>query len=106
MRRRGRCRTPDLPMRSQKSKHGPFWRKRMNSFNIAAAFLSALLLTGANANSAETKVLKLATLAPDGSSWMVTLSSLNKDLQEKTAGTLRFKFYAGGVSGDEKDVVK
>jgi len=71
-----------------------------------AAFVSALLVISATANSAETKVLKFATLAPDGSSWMNTMTALNKELADKTAGSVRFKFYAGGIAGDEKDVVK
>ena len=71
-------------------------------------FVSALLLTFAAATSfaAETKVLKFATIAPDGSSWMKTMTALNEELQQKTNGAVKFKFYAGGVSGDEKDVVK
>ncbi len=69
-------------------------------------FASALILTAANANSAETKILKFATLAPDGSSWMNTMDALNKELQDKTHGEVKFKFYPGGIAGDEKDVVK
>jgi TRAP-type transport system periplasmic protein len=54
----------------------------------------------------DAKVIKFATLAPDGSTWMKVMGELSKELEEKTGGTLRFKFYAGGVAGDEKDVVK
>ncbi|MBI2384880.1 MAG: TRAP transporter substrate-binding protein DctP [Elusimicrobia bacterium] len=56
--------------------------------------------------AAQTTVIKFATLAPDGSTWMKVLTELSKDLEKETAGKLKFKFYAGGVSGDEKDVVK
>lgn len=55
---------------------------------------------------AQTTVIKFATLAPEGSTWMKVLTELSQDLEQKTGGKLRFKFYAGGVSGDEKDVVK
>lgn len=51
-------------------------------------------------------VIKFATLAPEGSTWMNVLTELSKDLEKRTDGQLRFKFYPGGVSGDEKDVVK
>lgn len=68
-------------------------------------FASALLFVAAHA-SAETKILKFATLAPEGSSWMKTMTALNEELQLKTGGAVKFKFYPGGVSGDEKDVVK
>ena len=50
--------------------------------------------------------IKFATLAPEGSTWMKVLNELSKDLEKQTEGKLKFKFYAGGVAGDEKDVVK
>jgi len=58
------------------------------------------------ASAQETKTIKFATLAPDGSTWMKVMTDLSKELSEKTGGKLKFKFYPGGVSGDEKDVVK
>ncbi|MBI5240202.1 MAG: TRAP transporter substrate-binding protein DctP [Elusimicrobia bacterium] len=51
-------------------------------------------------------VIKFATLAPDGSTWMKVMSELNTELQAKTSGRVKFKFYPGGVQGDETDVVK
>src|SRR5581483_6167578 len=57
------------------------------------------------ARAADETVIKFATLAPQGSTWMKVMNEFDKELKEKTGGKLRFKFYAGGVSGDEKDVV-
>lgn len=51
-------------------------------------------------------VIKFASLAPDGSTWMKVMSEYDKQLQSKTGGQVRFKFYPGGVAGDEKDVVR
>ena len=51
-------------------------------------------------------VIKFATLAPEGSAWMKIMREWNKELMEKTGGQLKFKIYSGGVSGDEKDVVR
>ncbi len=73
----------------------------MTSFKFAAA-LSLALAVPARAQTA----IKCATLAPDGSTWMKVLNELSKDLEKESGGKLKFKFYAGGVSGDEKDVVK
>ncbi|MBI3566223.1 MAG: TRAP transporter substrate-binding protein DctP [Elusimicrobia bacterium] len=67
---------------------------------------AALLLAAAPARAQETKAIKFATLAPEGSTWMKVMTDLSKDLEAKTGGKLKFKFYPGGVSGDEKDVVK
>jgi TRAP-type C4-dicarboxylate transport system substrate-binding protein len=80
----------------------------MISSKSARTFVSASLLLAFSvlASAADTKVLKFATLAPEGSSWMNTMTALNEELQSKTGGAVKFKFYPGGVSGDEKDVVK
>ncbi|MBI4425369.1 MAG: TRAP transporter substrate-binding protein DctP [Elusimicrobia bacterium] len=72
----------------------------MSCFRAVA--LAALLSAPAGAQD----VIKFATLAPEGSTWMKVMAEFNKELQEKTGGKLRFKFYPGGVSGDEKDVVR
>lgn len=68
--------------------------------------LLAALITLSSAFAADTKVIKFATLAPEGSTWMKVMTDLNDELQKATNGGLKFKFYPGGVSGDEKDVVK
>jgi len=51
-------------------------------------------------------LIKFATLAPEGSTWMNIMQEWNKDLAEKSGGRLRFKIYPGGIAGDEKDVVR
>lgn len=51
-------------------------------------------------------VIKFATLAPEGSTWMNVMNDLNKEIQEKSNGRLRFKIYPGGVMGDENDVIR
>ncbi len=50
--------------------------------------------------------IKFATLAPEGSTWMKVMRQLDAELYERTGGDLGFKIYAGGVSGDEKDVLR
>lgn len=80
----------------------------MNFFNnlkrtlyiLAAAAL--LLPSGAGAET----LIKFATLAPEGTSWTKILRQYAKEVEEKTAGRIKFKIYAGGISGDEKDVVR
>ncbi|OGR48211.1 MAG: ABC transporter substrate-binding protein [Elusimicrobia bacterium GWC2_51_8] len=51
-------------------------------------------------------VVKFATLAPDGSTWMKAMKQFTEETTAKTAGRVKFKIYPGGVSGDEKDVVR
>ena len=51
-------------------------------------------------------IVKFATLAPEGTAWMKTMRRFNDDIEAKTKGRVKFKIYAGGVSGDEKDVAR
>lgn len=73
-------------------------------------FLSAgalILSAPPRAAGAEAKyVIKFATLAPEGSSWMKHMRSLNDRIREKSGGRLAFRIYAGGIAGDELDVLK
>jgi len=50
--------------------------------------------------------IKFSTLAPEGSSWMKQMRRLAEEVEKKTEGRVSFKFYPGGVSGDEKDVIR
>lgn len=65
-----------------------------------------VLLAALAAPSRSAEIIKFATLAPEGSTWMKVMQALDKELQVKTGGGVRFRFYPGGVSGDEKDVVR
>lgn len=51
-------------------------------------------------------IIKFATLAPEGSTWMNIMKEMDSEIQKQTSGRVRFKIYPGGVSGDEKDVVR
>lgn len=51
-------------------------------------------------------LIKFATVAPEGSTWMKYMRALDKELRAKSDGRLGFRFYAGGVAGDEVDVLK
>ena len=74
--------------------------------NIGLILITCILLLSPSSSSAKTLVIKLATLAPEGSSWIATFNSIDKEVQEKTDRQVRFKFYPGGVLGDEKDMLR
>jgi len=57
-------------------------------------------------SSAHAVEIKMALIAPDGSTWAKVMEQWNAELSEKTAGRLKLKIYAGGVLGDERDVVR
>jgi TRAP-type C4-dicarboxylate transport system substrate-binding protein len=58
------------------------------------------------AHAQDNYVLKFATLAPQGSTWMNIISDWAKQVDADSQGRLRFKIYPGGVSGDEPDVLR
>jgi len=55
---------------------------------------------------AQNVTIKFATLAPDGSTWMNVMKEFSSSLKVKSAGTINFKIYPGGIQGDEKDVIR
>ena len=66
----------------------------------------ALCLLTAGAAAARQTVIKVALVTPEGSTWTNTLHEMAADLDKQTAGEVRLKIYAGGVSGDELDVLR
>lgn len=80
---------------------------RRNLFKFLTSCLWIIFLFFSPAQSAEKDlVIKLATLAPQGSSWMKAFNLLNSDVMKKTENKIQFKIYAGGVLGDEKDMLR
>ena len=71
---------------------------------LVAAF--ALPGTSTPTKAEEAYTLRIASLAPAGSSWMKILNAWNKTLQTKTDGKLKMRFYPGGSQGDERDFVR
>lgn len=65
------------------------------------------LLAGAGGiSSAPAQVLlKLATLAPEGSIWMKTLQNAKTEIEAATGGGVKLRIYPGGIMGSEKDVL-
>lgn len=60
------------------------------------------LLFGGLANAA---VLKIATVAPEGSGWMEAMRAGAKEIQERTDGRVQIKYYGGGVMGNDAKVL-
>lgn len=75
---------------------------------IFLLLVAAFALPGSSTptKAEEAYTLRIASLVPDGSSWMKILNAWNKTLQEKTDGRLKLRFYPGGSQGDERDFVR
>ena len=50
--------------------------------------------------------LKIATLAPEGSTWMKVMHELDEQVRAVTDGDVGLRFYAGGIQGDEPIVIR
>ena len=65
-----------------------------------------LLLTQLSFGAESSVTIKLATLAPDGSSWIKTFNDLNSEVKKKTENKVQFRIYPGGILGDEMDMLR
>ncbi len=52
------------------------------------------------------KTFKIATIAPDGTRWMTELKSGADEIKNLTEGRVKFRFYPGGVMGNDKSVLR
>ena len=68
------------------------------------SLVALCLFCGATAASALT--LKLGSLAPAGSPWELGLKRMAAEWERLSGGTVTVKIYAGGVAGDEPDMVR
>jgi TRAP-type C4-dicarboxylate transport system substrate-binding protein len=81
--------------------------ERGNAIKILGLILMVSLCFIQSANGAEKSlIIKVATLAPEGSSWMKAFNSLNSEVMKKTENKVLFRIYPGGVLGDEMDMLR
>jgi TRAP-type transport system periplasmic protein len=83
-------------------------KRRFSAALLIAAAL-ALAVPGSMPQTADaqgTTTLRIATLAPQGSSWLKIFNAWNASVKKETNGKLQLRFYAGGVAGDEKDFIR
>ncbi|PKL95991.1 MAG: C4-dicarboxylate ABC transporter [Gammaproteobacteria bacterium HGW-Gammaproteobacteria-8] len=78
-------------------------RTRFSKFPSALLLIVGLVLGGASASAQQ---LKIATLAPDGSSWMNGLRAAADAVEQRTDGAVTTRFYPGGVMGDASTLLR
>lgn len=77
---------------------------RVRGLGRMAAFGVALL--AAAPASAQPVLVKMATLVPDGSSWHLILKETADKWKTVSGGKVNVRLFAGGVAGDDPDVVR
>lgn len=70
---------------------------------LALSVLSLLLATPV---AAQPVVVKMATLAPEGSSWHLILKEMGDKWKTLSGGKVELRLYPGSVAGDDADVVR
>jgi TRAP-type C4-dicarboxylate transport system substrate-binding protein len=76
-----------------------------NKWFLALIMLLCLLVPVKEA-FAKKVVIKIATVAPEGSTWINAFNKLRDEVKAKTADEVDIKIYAGGVLGDERDMIR
>lgn len=82
----------------------------MKRFKFAAVGVVSMVMLGfcflLTASPARAARLKIATLSPEGSFWMEAMRKGSEEVAQRTEGRVTFKFYPGGVMGDDKAVLR
>jgi TRAP-type C4-dicarboxylate transport system substrate-binding protein len=68
--------------------------------------VALLLLVPVLVPVAQAKNFKIATISPDGLSWMKKLRVGVKEIEDRTDGRVKIKIYPGGVHGDDYTVLR
>ncbi|HEX9006135.1 MAG TPA: TRAP transporter substrate-binding protein DctP [Bacteroidota bacterium] len=76
--------------------------KTLTRFTLLLALLPVL----AGPAKAQQYTIKFATLATEGTTWLNVLHQYDQAVRQESGGRLGFKIYAGGVQGEDKDVMR
>lgn len=71
-----------------------------------AAMLCLAMLGAVMPSFAQQYTIKFATLATDGTTWLNVMREYDAAVRKESGGRLGFKLYAGGVQGEDKDVMR
>jgi TRAP-type C4-dicarboxylate transport system substrate-binding protein len=84
-----------------------FRKQRMGiSSNWAAKVGAMIALSVLGVTTQAATTLKIATLSPEGTGWMIELRQAAKAIRERTNDQVKLKIYPGGVMGDDKAVLR
>ena len=73
---------------------------------LVLTFLALCIPALAHVSADGEHVVRIAMLAPRGSPAFRTLDAWANTLRQRTNGQVRIQYFAGGVSGDERDVIR
>ena len=68
--------------------------------------IAAILLFGGVSVHAQQYLIKFATVAPEGTSWINIMKEYDAAVRKESGGRIKFRIYAGQTQGDEKVVLR
>jgi len=81
--------------------------RRPRRFLLGSIMTLAVVLAALPARAQTPQVqIKIATIAPEGSSWMKAMRDIDAEVRKQTGNAVGFKLYPGGVQGDEPVVLR
>jgi TRAP-type C4-dicarboxylate transport system substrate-binding protein len=81
-------------------------RARLCALVVLAAAVAALWPGAKDAQAQAPILVRMATLVPDGSSWHLILKETADKWRQVSGGRVSVRLFAGGVAGDDPDVVR
>jgi len=81
-------------------------RKLLGALLLVTLGGALVVPSSARVSAAGTTTISMATLAPAGSSWDKVFRAWGNSLKQQTGGAVEFKFFPGGMAGDERDVIR
>jgi TRAP-type C4-dicarboxylate transport system substrate-binding protein len=73
---------------------------------LVPVLLALVLAFPAGGSANENFEIKVATVAPEGSVWLRVMRQMDAELKKVTNGRVSFRFFGGGVLGDDKTVLE
>src|SRR4051794_39797241 len=55
---------------------------------------------------AEPRILRLGTIAPDGTAWAREFNTFAREVETETGKQVKVKWYFGGIAGDESEMLE
>ena len=78
-------------------------RRRYMKIIFFTQFLLAAVLS---TSLSQQYIIKFASIAPDGSTWVNVMKEYDAVIRQQSGGRLGFRMYPSGVQGDEKTVIR
>ena len=73
--------------------------------NKILIYISILLML-TDFSFARKTIIKMATLAPEGTPWYSLIAKMGERWTQETNGNVRLRIYPGGIVGDERDMIR